>query len=520
MKIRLFSGANIILLMIISIACGKKSEQADFPLHSEDYFAAYTYKNINPGVNGRPGVIPGLPDPHVFYDDTAEKWFATGTTGKNSVMLYSSHDLITWGNPKVLLTINDISWADVSIGGLWGAELYRKGDTYYLFYSIWCDTSKVSGSNSPRTGVATCPTVDGKYTDKGEPLFNYGYSVIENNLFRDGDNAYLIYARDALDNVVNGRHESHIYIVAFNDDWMSVKDERQAVELLRPDREWEMLDEDIEKDGNKWAWVEGCYMQKFEENGKYYLFYSANKFYSHNYSIGYAVSDSPTGPFVKNETNPWLMTCSDDWSGPGNNSFFRSRDGKEWFTAYHMHITPAAPSGRRYLNIDRVGLRPDGSVFISGPTETGQPLPSGEKPGHTLISKEATVSVNSTGQGNPSMLNDGEFVVLDKYEDHQWTSQGVGSDEFVKLDWGKETRINSIYIYNSTFARYQTAKINVEFDDGKMIRDISLPVMNGKAEALHFDSHKTSWIKITIAEKGFGQLGMGFSEIMVFGFGE
>ncbi|MGV8090265.1 MAG: family 43 glycosylhydrolase [Mangrovibacterium sp.] len=503
--------ALIIFTTILSSSAGSEPEEK--LLSTADYLSAYTYKNTR-GVGG----VSKMGDPYVFWDDATSKWYMTGTSnkrdasGKGEITLWSSLDLISWDSGTAILPIDNISWRDQNRNaGLWGGEIHKKGDTYYLYYSVWCDTSKVSGTHTPRIGVATCSSVNGTYKDKGEPLFNYGYSVIDNHLFRDGDKTYFCYVRDATDNIVNGQYESHIYIVEMNNDWMSVKDESESVLLIKPEKTWER-----QTNTDNWYWAEACWMQKMP-NDKYYLFYSCNKFSSHDYAIGYAVNDSPQGPFVKNENNPWLMTCSEKIAGPGNNSFFRSRDGKEMFTAYHLLSNPEKPSGDRYLNIDRVGLREDGSVYISGPTTTAQPLPSGEKPGHTLISGEATVTVNSTKSGSPSMLNDGEIVVINKYTDYQWLSSSTDKNEFVKMEWISEQKINGIYIYNSIFTNYKSSKINIEFSDGRKITDIPMATANGEATIINLNKLKTKSIKITIAQKGFNQLGMGFSEIMVFG---
>ena len=511
-RIITFFLASFLVLQLFSCENSDKKHKGE-PLPVAEYLNTFTYKNTK-GEGG----ISGIGDPYVFWDDETSKWYMTGTSGKRDasgkgeVTLWSSADLISWDTGTTIFPIDNIPWRDKSQNaGLWGAEIHKKGDTYYLYYSIWCDTSKVSGTHTPRIGVATCNSVNGTYIDKGEPLFNYGYSVIDNHLFHDDNKTYFCYVRDALDNIVNGQNESHIYIVEMNDDWMSLKDESEAVSLIKPEEQWER-----QTNAPGWYWAEACWMQKMP-NGMYYLFYSCNKFSSHEYAIGYAISDSPKGPFVKNKNNPWLMTYSENLAGPGNNSFFYSKDGKEMFTAYHLLTTPERPSGNRYLNIDRVGLRDDGSFYICGPTNTAQPLPSGEKPGHTLISRDATIKVNSTRSGSSSMLNDGEIVVMNKYADYQWLSSSTDQNEFVKLEWTSEQKINGIYIYNSTFEEYKTSKINIEFADGQRITDIPMTTTNGEATILNFNELKTKSIKITIAEKGLNQLGMGFSEIMVFG---
>ena len=55
------------------------------------------------------------------------------------------------------------------------------------------------------------------------------------------------------------------------------------------------------------------------QKGKYYLFYSANHFMSRDYAVGYAVADSPLGPWHKPANNPIIhrSTVGENGSGHG-----------------------------------------------------------------------------------------------------------------------------------------------------------------------------------------------------------
>jgi GH43 family beta-xylosidase len=117
--------------------------------------------------------------------------------------------------------------------------------------------------------------------------------------------------------------------------------------------------------------------------------YSANFFMSRDYSVGYAVAESPMGPFIKAEHNPVLFTTVPEMSGPGHNSVTTSPDGSELFIVYHIHTDPQKPSGDRQVCIDRMGFREDGSMYINGPTHTLQDVPSMESDNH-LRSHTAT----------------------------------------------------------------------------------------------------------------------------------
>ncbi len=499
----------LIIGAVISSAVTLGSAGKGEVMTNQEFLDTYTYKNTK-----GPGGITGIGDPQVFYDDATQKWYMTGTCDGMSFKLYSSDDLTKWDNGKTIFTKDMVSWGiyDPSVGayGLWGAEIHEREGKYYLYFSIWAKDGQ-GNATSPRIGVATSDKVDGPYKDKGEPLFDYGYSAIDNHLFTDDDGKnYFYYVRDAYDNVVDGVHESHIYVVEMNDDLTSVKAQSESVFLLRPDQAWEKR-----SGGGSWAWVEGCWMQKM--NGKYYLFYSANKYDSRNYAIGYAVSDSPTGPFVKNP-EPLLETYAEELVSPGNNSFFTSKDGKELFTAYHMLTTPETPSGNRYLNIDRIGLREDGTVYINAPTITAQPLPSGEKEGHTLLSDEAKVVAGGTAEGyKAEAVTDGEVAVLADNAAREWCSSQPVEEATLRLEWDKAVTINSLFIYNSIVKGHRSMKVNIRFSDGTLVSDVKLGEFGGEAGIVNLNGVRADWLEITVSEKGFGQSVFALSEVMVFG---
>ncbi len=500
-----------ILIAVLSLGltgCALVTNPLGEELEMDEFIQDYTYlntKNLLP-EQGKVG-ITGIGDPHVFYDSTEDKYFMTGTSTGMIFQLWESVDLTTWSSGTQIFDISMVSWGDSGRGGLWGAEIHKRGDTYYLYYSTW-----KQGAGSPRIGVATASDVYGPYTDKGSPLFDFGYSAIDNHLFTDTDGkSYLYYVKDALDNLVDGVRESHIYVVEMNDDFISTKTADDAVMLLRPDQPWERI-----SGGADWKWVEGCWMHK--QGDQYYLFYSANKYSEVHYAIGYAVSDSPFGPFVKSEANPILKTIASELSGPGNNSFFYSKDGQELLTAYHMHTNPASPSGNRYLNIDRVGFREDGSVFVNGPTVTYQPIPSGTKSFHILLTKDATIESSGVLDGyNPLGAIDGELVMLETLEAFQFVASGAVADAYVKIIFPEARIVNSLFIYIPITVKYRSTKINIEFSDGTKILGVTTSMLRGEATIINTSGIETEWIKITSAESGFGQTNFGINEVMIFG---
>jgi len=76
------------------------------------------------------------------------------------------------------------------------------------------------------------------------------------------------------------------------------------------------------------------------------LFYSANHYRSVDYAVGYAVANSPVGPWVKHDRSPILHRSIVGENGPGHGDVFRGPEGK-LFYVYHVHHSDAAVNPRR-----------------------------------------------------------------------------------------------------------------------------------------------------------------------------
>jgi len=229
-------------------------------------------------------------------------------------------------------------------------------------------TARWKQKDSLRIGVAVADHPAGPFKDAfDKPMFDFGYAPIDAHVFTDDDGrSYLFYARDCSEHMVDGRHESHIYGFELSGDLLQPKHE--GVMLLKPEQEWELASGEVRR------WNEGPFVLKHQ--GSYYLMYSAN-FYAHrDYSVGYAVSGRPLGPYLKYEHNPVLASDRPDISGPGHHSVVRSPDDTELFIAYHTHTDSGKGGGDRQVCIDRMTFREDGSIAVAGPTPSPQPYPS------------------------------------------------------------------------------------------------------------------------------------------------
>ncbi len=323
-----------------------------------------TIEKKEPEMNIRsytnPLEIKGIGDPYILRSGDGV-YYCYATSWELGFKAWRSTDLVSWEEAGPVYTMNERSWGK---GDFWAPEVSLVEGRYYMLYSArWLE------NDSLRVGLAVSDSPEGPFIDTGSgPFFDFGYAAIDAHLFIDDDGRkYLYYSRDCSEHIVNGNHESHIYMVELEDDLSAVRGE--PVLLLRPDQEWE------KRSRNAWFWNEGPSVLKHE--GRYYLTYSANFYADREYAVGYAVSDSPIGPFAKAAENPILSAPPGEprISGPGHNSFVRSPDGSELFMAYHIHTSPETGGGDRSLCIDRARFDARGRLEVDGPTASPQQVP-------------------------------------------------------------------------------------------------------------------------------------------------
>ncbi len=472
----------IALLVLLLTACGGPSlERRELP-------AEYTYLNGNQ--------ITGIGDPFLFTHEG--KYYMTSTETGTSYRLYASEDLRSWYRlTDIFYSSSTDGWVR---GSLWQPEIVVGEDgKFYLYY---CGTND---AGSLRIGVAVADRLTGPYVDCfNAPLFDLGYANIDPHLFIDEDGRmYLYYSRDCSENVVDGHHVSQIYVVEM-EDYTHLKEGAEHIQLLTPEQNWELLN------NAEYQWNEGPDMLK--HNGIYYLFYSGGFYGNSSYSLGYATSESPLGPFVKYEGNP-IMRSTENASGTGNNSFFHTLDGKELFNAYHTHTIPSIAGGNRKLNIDRCGWRADGTFYMNGPTTTPQPGASGESP-LTKVEAPATVTASSTGFGTPEAVLDGEFSATPGGAKREWRGED-GDKARLTIRFDSEQTMDCLFLYRAYEDSAVPETVKVTFSDGSVIRDITFPEDSAEPVILYFDSQTTQELTIEVADMGNAKR-FGLAEVGIY----
>lgn len=372
--------------------------------------------------------ITNIGDPYILFDEASSKYYMYVTGGKY-FKCYSSDTMKTWTAEGNSYTVTDKSFG---VKNYWAPEVYATHGAYYMVYSAMGENSRYS------IGLAKASDPKGPFTDVYDrPLFAPDYSVIDASLFFDDDGrVYLFYSKDCSENVVSGMKTSQSFGIELKADLSGTLGEE--VLLSSPIYSWES------KSGTT-RWNEGPFV--FKQNGIYYLLFSANYYASAHYSVGYATSASPLGPYVKAKDNPLLVGDGRHTAGTGHCALTRSPDGSEIYISYHSHNNPLDLSKvNRIPCVDKLVVRADGTLKVSGPSFTVQPLPSGA---NGLYKKYDGVSVTSsykTVWGDVKHLTD-EVVAHDSVLGDAVYRFICEGEKFIEIKYDTPISLDSIWVY-------------------------------------------------------------------------
>lgn len=333
-------GKFIFLLFTISILLGGRA----MPVNGQEV----TYTNPV-------GEMTDIGDPFVMK--TNDMYYMYATSEPNfGFRVWQSEDLVNWEDAGIALDHRDFEkkWATYDF---WAPEVIEYENAYYMTYSAR------AYNGSLRIAIAKSEDPLGPFTDINHDLVNETGSYIDGNiLIDDDDRKYLYYVKDNYENIIGDQKVSEIFVQEMSEDFTELLGDPQ--QIIVPDQEWEGLDGDI-------VWVEGPFAFKHEE--MYYITYSANFFGGPDYNVGYAVSESPMGPFEKYENNPILTSdVANGISGPGHNSIVEGLDGETMYIVYHIHTDPENPSGDRRMAMDVIYFDENGILTVDGPTSSEQ----------------------------------------------------------------------------------------------------------------------------------------------------
>lgn len=98
-----------------------------------------------------------------------------------------------------------------------------------------------------------------------------------------------------------------------------------------------------------------------KRNGKYYFMWSEGSWGGSDYSVAYAISDSPFGPF--NRIGKILQEDPEVATGAGHHSVIQVPGKDEWYIVYHRHPLGDTNPNHRETCIDRMYFDENGYIL-------------------------------------------------------------------------------------------------------------------------------------------------------------
>jgi len=259
-----------------------------------------------------------LADPTIFlYNGT---YYLYGTGGSDGFLVYTSKDLVSWSGPA---GVNNgyalIKGQSYGTQGFWAPQVIRHSNKFYMAYTA-NEHIAMAESNSPL----------GPFTQKNLTALPGDGKQIDPYVFIDDDGKkYLYHVR-----LQNG---NRIFVARLKDDFSSIEDSTLK-ECISASEDWENTE------AVKWPVAEGPSVLKHQ--GLYYIVYSANDFRNIHYAVGYAVSNSPYGPWKKYAGNPIISSDNIHHNGSGHGDFLPGKKG-ELNYVFHVHTSQLKVSPRK-----------------------------------------------------------------------------------------------------------------------------------------------------------------------------
>ena len=235
---------------------------------------------------------------------------------------FSSNDLVTWAKHSRILDTANVQWAHKAV---WAPAIVEKRGKYYLFFGA----NDIQNNNEQGgIGVAVADNPGEPFKDYlGKPLidkFHNGAQPIDQFVFKDKDGQYYI--------IYGGWR--HCNIARLKEDFTGLMpyDDGTTFKEITPK-----------------GYVEGPFM--FIRNNKYYFMWSEGGWTGPDYSVAYAVADSPFGPFKR--VGKILQQDSTIATGAGHHSVIQAEKNK-WFIVYHRRPLGETNGNHRVTCIDEM----------------------------------------------------------------------------------------------------------------------------------------------------------------------
>lgn len=244
---------------------------------------------------------------------------------------FSSSDLVHWTKHERILDSASVKWAKRA---MWAPAVVEKAGKYYLFFGA---NDIQSDKEYGGIGVAVSNKPGGPFKDLlGKPLIDkihHGAQPIDQFVFKDVDGTYYMFYGGWGHCNVARLNDSFTGFIPFEDG--------STFKSVTPD-----------------GYVEGSFM--FLKDGKYYFMWSEGGWTGADYSVAYAISESPFGPFKRIgkilQQNPAVAT------GAGHHSVVYAPKTDSWYIVYHRRPLGETDANHRVTCIDKMEFDEKGLI--------------------------------------------------------------------------------------------------------------------------------------------------------------
>ena len=244
---------------------------------------------------------------------------------------FSSRDLLAWTRHERIIDTSAVKWAKEA---MWAPAIVKKGRHYFLFFAA----NDIQSNEEPGgIGIGISEHPEGPYADYlGRPLldkFHNGAQPIDQFVFQDKDGQYYM--------IYGGWR--HCNMVRLKDDFTG----------FLP-----FGDGTVFKEITPEGYVEGPFM--FVRNEKYYFMWSEGGWTGPDYSVAYAIADSPFGPFQR--IGKILQQDPEVATGAGHHSVISVPGSDTYYIVYHRRPLGESDGNHRVVCIDRMFFDEEGKI--------------------------------------------------------------------------------------------------------------------------------------------------------------
>ena len=351
-------------------------------------------------------------------------------------LLYTSTDMVNWTEHGAVASLKDFEWVPHE-NGAWAAHSIERNGKFYLYCPV---------PGGVGIGVLVADSPYGPFKDPiGKPLIKKSEHDIDPAVFIDDDGqAYLYWGNPK------------VYYVKLNEDMISYSGEI-IQDPSTPDNYQE----------GPWVW---------KRNGHYYLSYASTCCPE---GIGYAMSNSPTGPWEYKG-----MIMDGDKRSNGNHPGIIDYKGKSYVFGFNYNILKQTMSKhyeRRSICVEELTYNADGTI---------------QK--HPFWSR----NVEQVGALNPYNRVEAETMAWSEGVKTEFATEW---ERNISWDKGKKIaeRLFATSIHNGDYIKVQ----GVDFSDGPKAIEVSVASLYGGKIELRVDNIDGPLIgTVNIDAKGQGDL--------------